>query len=332
MGSDVKSIPIIDITPLMEKSDDPKMAEDGRVREVVRQLDEACKEAGFFYVKGHGVPDSLVKEAREVTRKFFDLSDEEKHKIKLSSTTGYRGYQVIGGNLTAGNPDFHEAINSYKEVKPGEYGSLGGPLEGPNLWPDNPSNFKYVIDKYTWQMKELGRKLMRGVALALGGPVEAFEGDIAGNDFWMMRLIGYPGLSDSQRAEIKLTDIGCGAHTDDGLVTFINQTEDIQALQVKNRSGNWINATPIPGTFVCLLAEMVKILSNGIYEATMHRVFTSSSKYRVSVAFFYETTFDKRIGPFDFCVQKTGGVAKCEVAVYGNLLAEYVAGHLITDK
>jgi len=39
-----------DVGPLLEKSDDPKMAEDEGVLKVVRQLDKACKEAGFFYV------------------------------------------------------------------------------------------------------------------------------------------------------------------------------------------------------------------------------------------------------------------------------------------
>lgn len=39
-----------DISPLVAKSDDENMAEDEGVCEVVRQLDKACREAGFFYV------------------------------------------------------------------------------------------------------------------------------------------------------------------------------------------------------------------------------------------------------------------------------------------
>jgi len=39
-----------DISALVAKSDDPKMAEDAAVLEIVRQLDQACREAGFFYV------------------------------------------------------------------------------------------------------------------------------------------------------------------------------------------------------------------------------------------------------------------------------------------
>lgn len=36
---------------------------------------------------------------------------------------------------------------------------------------------------------------MRGIALALGGKPDEFEGERGGDTFWMLRLSGYPGLS-----------------------------------------------------------------------------------------------------------------------------------------
>lgn len=42
-----------DVSPLIAKSDDAKIAEDAGVCEVVKQLDQACREAGFFYVVLH---------------------------------------------------------------------------------------------------------------------------------------------------------------------------------------------------------------------------------------------------------------------------------------
>ncbi|KAF5195157.1 2-oxoglutarate (2OG) and Fe(II)-dependent oxygenase superfamily protein, partial [Thalictrum thalictroides] len=69
-ASEFKSIPIIDISGLLVKCNDPNMIKDEGVWEVVKQLDKACKEAGFFYVKGHGIPDSLVKEVRDATQIF----------------------------------------------------------------------------------------------------------------------------------------------------------------------------------------------------------------------------------------------------------------------
>lgn len=33
---------------------------------------------------------------------------------------------------------------------------------------------------------------MQGIALALGGPRDLFEGERAGDPFWIFRVIGYP--------------------------------------------------------------------------------------------------------------------------------------------
>uniref|UniRef100_A0A453SSQ2 Non-haem dioxygenase N-terminal domain-containing protein n=1 Tax=Aegilops tauschii subsp. strangulata TaxID=200361 RepID=A0A453SSQ2_AEGTS len=90
MGSDFKAIPLIDISPLVEKIDDPAMAGDEGLLDVVRMLDDACREAGFFYVKGHGISEPLMTEVRDVTRKFFQLPREEKLKIKMTPQSGYR--------------------------------------------------------------------------------------------------------------------------------------------------------------------------------------------------------------------------------------------------
>ncbi|XP_021857369.1 probable 2-oxoglutarate-dependent dioxygenase At3g50210 isoform X2 [Spinacia oleracea] len=303
------------------------MAEDVGVCEVVTQLDKACREAGFFYVKGHGIPDSLLREVRDVTHKFFDLPLEEKLKIKLSAATGYRGYQEVGDNVTKGEPDVHEAIDCYRELKLGMYGDMGKPLVGPNLWPSNPQNFKVVMEQYIDLCAELSRNIMQGIALALGGKFNELEGHIAGDPFWVMRLIGYPVISKENGHDEHGADIGCGAHTDYGLLTLVNQDENITALQVRNHSGEWIWAPPIPGTFVCNIGDMLKILSNGLYESTLHQVINKSPKYRVCVAYFYEPNYDATIEPLDICVQRTGGIKILGQAVYG----EHLVGKVTTN-
>lgn len=331
MGTDFKSIPLIDIGPLVEKWDDPNMAEDTGVAEVVRQLDQACREAGFFYVKGHGIPDSLIKEIRSISRMFFDLPYEEKLKVKLSAATGYRGYQRVGENITKGVPDMHEAIDCYSEVTPGMYGNLGKVMEGCNKWPSYPANFKSLMEEYVNLCTDLSRKIMRGIALALGGPMDAFEGNIAGNAFWVLRIIGYPVASHMNGKELTKAenDVGCGAHTDYGLLTLVNQDDDITALQVRNSNEEWVSAIPLPGTFVCNIGDMLKILTNGLYESTLHRVINTSPKYRVSVAYFYETNFDAAVEPMDICIEKTGGTKKFQGAVYGKHLVGKVQTNFV---
>ncbi|KAJ6740359.1 2-OXOGLUTARATE (2OG) AND FE(II)-DEPENDENT OXYGENASE SUPERFAMILY PROTEIN [Salix purpurea] len=212
-------------------------------------------------------------------------------KIKLSPAAGYRGYQRIGENITKGIPDMHEAIDCYREITPGMYGALGRVIEGVNQWPHDPPYIKALMEEYISFCTDLSRKIVRGIALALGGSADEFEGERAGDAFWVLRVIGYPGVSNTNGQNAPENDIGCGAHTDYGLVTLVNQDDGITALQVRNQSGEWISAPPIPGTFVCNIGDMLKIWSNGIYDSTLHRVINSSPKYRVCVAYFYEPNF-----------------------------------------
>ncbi|KAF2295341.1 hypothetical protein GH714_032607 [Hevea brasiliensis] len=311
-----------DIGPLVAKCDDPNMARDPTVCEVVKQLDQACREAGFFYVKGHGIPDSLIKEVKNVSHRFFDLPYEEKLKIKMNAAAGYRGYQRIGENITKGIPDMHEAIDCYREMKPGLYGELGKPMEGHNQWPLNPPNFKTLMEEYAALCTELSRKILRGIALALGGSADELEGEIAGDAFWVLRIIGYPGVSSARGQDwLKMTL--------DGLLTLVNQDDDITALQVRNLSGEWISAPPIPGTFVCNIGDMLKIWSNGLYDSTLHQVINSSPKYRVCIAYFHEPNFDAAVEPSDICVKRTGGIRKSGKAVYGEHLVNKVQTNFV---
>ncbi|KAG4179193.1 hypothetical protein ERO13_A10G091100v2 [Gossypium hirsutum] len=218
----------------------------------------------------------------------------------------------------------------YKELKQGMYGALGKPMEGCNQWPHYPPNFKELMEKYISLCTEVSRKIMRGIALALGGSPDEFEGERGGDAFWVMRLIGYPGASTANGKCTSENDIGCGAHTDNGLLTLVNQDENITALQVRNQAGEWISAPPIPGTFVCNIGDMLKILSNGLYESTLHRVINKSPTYRVCVAFFYEPNYDAAVEPLEVCVRKSSGIRKFENAVYGEHLVSKVQTNFVT--
>ena len=65
-----------------------------------REIDEACRTAGFFRVKGHGVPLELWKRLDELSRLFFKQSEDEKGKIALNKSG--RGWFPLEGELTSG--------------------------------------------------------------------------------------------------------------------------------------------------------------------------------------------------------------------------------------
>jgi isopenicillin N synthase-like dioxygenase len=49
-------------------------------------------------------------------------------------------------------------------------------------------------------------------------------------------------------------DSGAGVHTDYGNLTIL-ATDGVAGLQVCSRSGEWIEAPHIPGTFVCNIGD-----------------------------------------------------------------------------
>ncbi|XP_066372169.1 2-oxoglutarate-dependent dioxygenase 33-like isoform X3 [Miscanthus floridulus] len=238
---DSDAIPLIDIVALVERIDDPNMANDKDLLQVVQMLDGACKNVGFFYVKGHGICDLLMREVRDVAKQIFQLPYDEKMKIKMTPDSGYRGYQRLGQHITSGKRDMHEAINYLAPVIPGKYGDLGKVLEGSNVWPEYLSNSKLILENYS--------SLLKAPAGLISPETNQQTGRVAGEPYCPMGLISYPVSTDVP--EEKRTETGMGAHTDYGLLALVNQADDICALEVQNHSGKWIHAMPIPGTFVC---------------------------------------------------------------------------------
>jgi hypothetical protein len=89
-------------------------------------------------------------------------------------------------------------------------------------------------------------------------------------------------------------DQGVGAHKDSGFVTILLQDETA-GLQVET-PGGWIDAPPIPGTFVVNIGELLEMASNGYLKATMHRVISPpTGRERFSVAFFLGASLDATV-------------------------------------
>ncbi len=54
-------------------------------------------------------------------------------------------------------------------------------------------------------------------------------------------------------------------------------------LQVQLANGVWIDATPIPNTFIVNVGEMFEAATDGLFKATLHRVLTNTSGVAASV-------------------------------------------------
>lgn len=87
-GCDFDQVPVIDITEL--QSDDAE-----KRLEIARQIRDACIRVGFFYVKGHSIPQDVIDNAFGACRSFFQLPLEEKMDVHIEKSPSFKGYESL---------------------------------------------------------------------------------------------------------------------------------------------------------------------------------------------------------------------------------------------
>ena len=283
--SELSSVPLIDVAPLVNRATERT--------HVAEQIGTACRECGFFYVVGHSVEESLCRKLETLSRSFFDQSESQKMRIAMSrGGRAWRGYFPVGGELTSGKPDRKEGLYFGAELAANHPAVLAGKLlHGPNLFPDMP-DFRETVLRYIDSLTQLGHTLMSGISLGLGLAEDYFEKRYTRDPLILFRIFNYPPVTESGSMPW-----GVGEHTDYGLLTILRQ-DDTGGLQVKSRAG-WIDAPPIPGSFVCNIGDMLDRLTRGIYRSTPHRVVNASRRNRLSFPFFFDPNFDAKISPIE---------------------------------
>ena len=278
--SEFQSVPIVDVAPLFGGSD-------AAARAVAAEIRRASIEVGFFYVRGHNVPLDLMRAMLMGAKYFFSLPGERKRAIKVNNA--HRGY-VPFAQTTLGRaykPDLKESLNFAFPFKPGDpYLEGGKPLIGLNQWPADEPVLQRIAEDYYAGVFELGQKLLEGFALALDVERGVFR-DLYRHPLVRARLVHYPpqGALDNEG------QFGAAPHTDWGCITVLWQ-DDVGGLQVRNRSGQWIDAPPIEGTFVINIGDMLERWSNDLFVSTPHRVVNSSGRERYSIPIFYDPDFE----------------------------------------
>ncbi len=286
MDTDFSAVPLIDVGPLVSGHGDP--------RATARALGRACRECGFFYVHNHGVDEALQGRLEDLSRDFFARPEAEKMQIRMDlGGRAWRGYFPVGNELTSGKPDLKEGLYFGEELPEAEPRVRAGtPMHGRNLFPDEPPEFRDVVLEYMDAMTRLGHALMRGVSLSLGLDEAAIADRMMRRPLTLFRIFNYPADPDFDPDSPRW---GVGEHTDYGVLTILKQ-DDSGGLQVKSRS-RWIEAPPIPNTFVCNIGDMLDRMTGGLYRSTPHRVLNRSRRDRLSFPFFFDPDFDSEIGP-----------------------------------
>jgi isopenicillin N synthase-like dioxygenase len=287
----VDAIPVVDLTGSFDA---------GAARDrVAADIHRACRETGFFYVSGHVVDPALVAGQIDAARRFFALPEDAKRAVWLGHSDCRRGYEGVGTQtLDAGSAPDHKESYAIAIDLPRDHPWVvaGVPGQGANQWPQGLPGFREQMLAYQAEMVRLGRHLMGCLAQSVELPYDHFASGLHEPQCGV-RLLRYPPQPEAAARNL----LGAGAHTDWGSITILLQ-DGRAGLEVRNADGDWILATPIPGTFVINIGQMMERFTAGVYRANLHRVRNGArDAARYSVASFFELEPLYRMGRAPTC-------------------------------
>lgn len=275
-----RELPVVDVSGLYADELETRRATAG-------VLGSACRQAGFFYLTGHRVPEQSINGLLAQAEAFFGLSSERKLEYYIGKSRNHRGYVPPGEEVFYGGArDQKESFDLCFELPDGAVDARRDPFSGANVWPALPG-FREAVSGYYAAVFELGRKLLSGFALALDLP-EAFFDQFVTAPPSQLRMLHYPPNPAPD------VTVGIGAHTDYECFTILLPTRP--GLEVMNGAGLWIDAPPRPGAFVVNIGDTLEMWTNGALVATSHRV-RKVNEERFAFPLFFSCDYDVQVEP-----------------------------------
>lgn len=241
-------------------------------------IDAACRDHGFFLLKGHG----LEKVSRDMWREsasFFALDHDEKSKIMRTEEYPLGYYDR---ELTKRKRDQKEVFDFFIAPEGSDFEVV---------WPEGLGSFRSAMEDFHQANTVVAKKVMRLVCRAAGLDETALDHTIEQGHSSTTRINHYPfgdpvpaGHEDDLPV---LGETSLGEHTDPGTITLLMQ-DDVGGLQAWSRDDDWFDVEPVDGTIVINMGDMMQVWTNDRYKSARHRVVRQRvERSRYSTPFFF---------------------------------------------
>ncbi|KAJ5779446.1 Oxoglutarate/iron-dependent dioxygenase [Penicillium paradoxum] len=230
--------------------------ESGRQR-IAQEIVTACKNVGFVHIVNHSLPESMLDEAFNWSKRFFELPQDE--KLKAPHPKGWaihRGYswpgleKVSQATSTGNDQEMMEQLREVTDVKESyDIGSDENTTQ-PNQWlpEDSLPGFPGFMRRFYWECFQVGGEILQALAIGLELD-EKYLVEKHSEFNNQLRLLHYPSIP----AEAIETTCAarCPAHTAWSSITLLFQ-DDCGGLEVEDIAspGRFIPATPIKNAIV----------------------------------------------------------------------------------
>src|SRR5947208_2810439 len=160
IDSATRAIPVIDVGPAFR-------GERGAMDTVALEVRRACETLGFFYLAGHGVPQTVIDDAFAASREFHATPSEVKRALKINENN--IGYLAVNESMQrhstvhkATRPNFNESFFISHDRSADHPDVVAGtPLRGRNQWPDGHARMRAAMVTYFKTLEKLGNIMKR---------------------------------------------------------------------------------------------------------------------------------------------------------------------------
>jgi len=308
-----EEIPILDIAPALSGN----QAGLASVATALRQITETI---GFFYLKGHGVPQELVDRVFAESRRFHSLPAEVKARVPHKFTDSFQS-----GYVAPATPRAKSAkVDIIADAKPNllakflvtrELDAADPRYKPINVWPDDLPGFRETVTEYHASIEKLARSFLPIWATSLNMPVDFFEAFFK-EPHLTLSLLNYP-----PQKIVGNRQYGIAPHTDNSFMTFLAQS-NVPGLAVRMPSGHWRVVENVPGTFLVNTGNVIMRWTNDRYLSTKHRVINTADVDRYSIPMFFGPSGDALIECIPTC-QSPERPARHEPITYRKLREWY---------
>ena len=288
-SSEAAEIPVFDLAPYLSEQSDA-------LERLARQLCHALENIGFYFIKGHGVPQSLIDAAFAETARFHAQPLDNKMKLRRNrDNVGYLPMSRSNDPEAAIKPNVNEAIFVKRDL-PADHPDVQAHkrFRGTNLWPDDLPGFRQTVVAYCDALEGLAKKLVPLYAVALGLPADYFDRAFAEPQY-TLRMTHYPFVG-----VLAENEFGIAPHSDTSFLTLLAQNK-VPGLSLRTRDGRWIDAPALDGHFLVNGGDMLRRWTNDRFLATPHRASNRTGTERYAIPFFFDCGIDSPIECLPTC-------------------------------
>ena len=244
---------------------------DYRAADSAQQFVTSLHETGFGVLSNHPIEQALVETIYQQWYAFFNSDEKQAYLFKPETQDGFFPASI---SETAKGHSVKD-IKEYFHVYP---------------WGRIPDSLRDNILAYYQQANAFAAELLGWIEqyspqeVAQKYSIQLSE-MIKNSQKTLLRILHYPPMNGNE----ELGAIRAAAHEDINLITILPAANE-PGLQVKNKSGEWMDVPSDFGNIIINIGDMLQEASGGYFPSTSHRVInpegTDKTKSRISLPLF----------------------------------------------